>query len=93
MQFETKITLVDLKVILNNMMLIKLRVAVKRNGSDLLEDCSVVDFNERTECFTVVYRDNRAPVVLEIPVRQIELIEFESFYTYRGVSAKTFILE
>jgi hypothetical protein len=34
MQFETKITLVDLKVILNNMMLIKLRVAVKRNGSD-----------------------------------------------------------
>jgi hypothetical protein len=89
MQFEMKINLDDL----NSTMLVKVHVAVKTNGAGSLDACTVVDLNERTEYVTVGYRDNGTPTMVEIPIRQIELIEFDSFYNYRGVSARTFILE
>lgn len=41
----------------------------------------------------VVYKEQNGPAILEIPMREIELIEFESFLSYRGVSAKTFVVE
>jgi hypothetical protein len=93
MQFEAKITTEDMKVILTNVMFSKHQLAIRRRGSELLEGCSLIDFNEKTRDITVVRKIDGIPEVIEIAFQDIELVEFDSFYTYRGVSAKTFVVE
>jgi hypothetical protein len=93
MQFEAKITTEDLKVILNNAMSGGHQVAIRKRGTELIEGCSVIDFNDKTHFIAVVRKKDTTPEVIEIAFQDIELIEFDSFHTYRGVSAKAFVVE
>ena len=92
-QFEKTISLYDLQVILGSLLVLPHRITIKKFGDDPIESCTVIDVNKKSETITFIFKNQNAPTMQKIPIGSIELIEFDFFYTYKGIAAKTFILE
>jgi hypothetical protein len=93
MQFELQITAIDLKIILNNLISTEHSIAVKRANLSVLQDCVVIDYNEKEDNVSVVSEKSGKPIMEIISIPSIELIEFDFFYTYKGYAAKSFVVQ
>jgi hypothetical protein len=92
-EFEKTITLDDLEVILKDVMLLNRKIFLMNHDMQQFHYCTVIDFNQKSKTITIVFRDQSIPVIYKIPIETIEIIEFDFFYSYKGISAKTFIIE
>jgi hypothetical protein len=66
-----------LRVILNNITHSQHRIVLKQYETDPFYDCTVIDFDQKTEIVTILSKDNSVPIMKEIPLWTIELTEFE----------------
>jgi hypothetical protein len=93
MQFEITITAHDLKVILLDVTGKPLLLTLKmRDSEELIEDATIVSFDTRSGLVTLTSSTADLPAE-QILYLEIECLEFQSFYKYKGEAAKNFIVE
>jgi hypothetical protein len=92
MQFEISITAHDLKVILLDITGKPLKLTLKlRDSEELVEDVRIRSFDTRSGLITLSSTEDL--LVQQILYLEIECLEFQSFYKYKGEAAKNFIVE
>lgn len=88
-QREQMITMDDLKMIVIRNINSGNKIKIKRAGEGSQKSCYVIDFNPNTEAVILSCELNDARQE-EILIRDIEEIEFEFHYDYKGFSSRTF---
>jgi hypothetical protein len=92
MQFEITITAHDLKVILLDVTGKSLLLTLKlRNSEELIEDVTIRSFDTRSGL--IALPSSKDLLVEQILYLEIECLEFQSFYRYKGEAAKNFLVE
>jgi hypothetical protein len=92
MQFEITITAHDLKVILLDVTGKSLLLTLKlRNNEELIEDVTIRSFDTRSGL--IALSSSKDLLVEQILYLEIECLEFQSFYRYKGEAAKNFLVE
>jgi hypothetical protein len=93
MQFEINITPHDLKSILIDVAGENYSLIIKLRGSeDLIEEVIISGFDMENGILTLG-KVNDSSFLLQISYLEVEAIEFESFYKYKGSASKVFTLE
>lgn len=91
MQFELTVSVYDLRVLLLGQVDSGATLAVKLVNGDLLENCRVIGYDFESDVVSLAGSDDDA-TEWDISLYQVEAIEFNSFYSYRGNCAKIFTL-
>jgi hypothetical protein len=93
MQFEITITSHDLKVILIDVTGKPLLLTLKlRNSEELIEEVTIQNFDSLSGLITLIGFPGDS-IIHEISYLEIECLEFQSFYKYKGEAAKNFYIE
>jgi hypothetical protein len=89
MQHELKISPFDLEMILIEVKELQIKLNVELTDGKILESCAVARVNP--EDGTVTLKQAATPYF--ICVSDIKCVEFQTFFSYRGESAKIFSVE
>lgn len=90
MQYELIVSTFDLRVILLSMVDSAIVLSVKLDSGACLDNQRVMDYDYELDLVTLLAVDDKNEQELSLYI--IASIEFESFYSYRGIKAKIFVI-
>jgi hypothetical protein len=91
MQLQLSITIDDLKAILVNLVNLPTRINVKTRNGQTNEHLQLKSFDSEFDIASFERSDEGKKI--DISLYQIEAIDFDYFFSYRGESARTFSIE
>lgn len=89
MQHELKISMFDLKAILEQLISSEIKINIETYDGKIFEACYVKRVNEDVNVFKFIY----GSIECSLGLAEVKCIEFPGFYRYNGESSKIFLVE